>query len=125
MPFVPFVANFFLRFRIRELLVILLNQFLITGRDLIFLRRPDIVFREQDLKRLAQLEFDTLEWIDDLLQLVDRSRIARKSRVVDGCLYISSNLIEPLRERISRSELVLDVPNIGQTLLQFFNSLTG
>ena len=41
-------------FGFRQFLVILLDEFLIPGRNFIFLRRPDIVLREQDLQRLAQ-----------------------------------------------------------------------
>src|SRR5215471_11396717 len=114
-----------LRFGARQFFVVLLDQLLIALRNFIFLRRADVVLREEDLQGFAEFQFDSLERIDHLLfEFVDRARIAQL-RVVDQSLYVSLNLIQALREWVLRAQLILEISDLAQALLQFTNGLSG
>jgi hypothetical protein len=105
--------------RIRKLLVILLDQFLVTLRDLVFLRRADVFLCQKKLQVPAEFQLDTPQWIENLLRhFLDRLGIGG-SRVTCQSLDGSGNLVEFSGYRIVPAQAVLDIPDFVQTLLEF------
>ena len=94
--FVPFVANsLLLRIRIRQLLVVLLDQLLVSLRNFVFLRRSNVFLRQQKLQAAAQLQLDAAQRIQNLLRhFLDSLGIAAASGIISETLEGTGNLIE-------------------------------
>src|SRR5207245_9545433 len=107
------------RIRLRQLLAILLYECLVSLRNCGFLRRREVLFREQKLQAAAQLQFDCAERVKNLLrQLLDSLRIADCFGVAGETLESSHNLLKLPCDRVVSAQTVLDFANLVQPLLK-------
>ena len=108
-----------IRVWVRQLLVIFLDQLLIALRNLIFLRRANILLCQRKLEFTAEFQFDAAQRIENLLGHFFDGFRARRSRVANRILDRTRNLIKLSRNRIVPSETVLDITDFVEPLLEF------
>ena len=90
---------------IRQPFVILLDQLPVRRRNLVVTGRPDVFLRHQQLQRAAELQFDRLERIDNLLgEPVNLLWISTEVSIARHILRSAKNIIQLSAQRAVRSQ---------------------
>ena len=110
---------------VRKLLVILLDQFLVTLRNLVFLRRADVFLCQKKLQVPAQFQLDTPEWIENLLGHSLNRLWVRALGIIRQALNRAGNLFELSGYRVVPAETALDITDFVEPLPEFPLPLPG